>query len=189
MKKKYIYTQQEKIQWFGEGEWIDEPDLINFSEKGFDCLIIRIIFREQNGHYFGGYICGYIEIPKQNKFFEFDYNYFLNLIDCHGGITFCEMDDSKKIVGFDCSHTYDLIPSFEKTGISKKIQEDILEMLPHLKDIKMLSKIFHRTYKNIDFCINQCKYIVEQLIENDKSFDASTSGCEMVEKFKVNENS
>lgn len=86
--------------------------------------------------------CGYVYVP--NSTFESNKNLFeLDRIFCHGGITY--YDDEK--IGFDTAHWNDLIPIFVLDGISE-----------------------FGEYRDINFCENECKSIIEQLIEIHNSY-------------------
>ena len=54
------------------------------------------------------WLCGYVVIPNCHPLSNvpMDYDY-LDEIECHGGITFCEKIDTNVIIGFDCHHSCD----------------------------------------------------------------------------------
>lgn len=165
--KEYIYTSQEKIYWWGHGEWVNEPDLVTFRHLGIECKIIRISMKEpcsQDFNMFGGYLNGYIEVPKGHCYYHKEYN-DMN-IDCHGGLTFGESSD-RHWVGFDCAHSCDYVPSIEhirKNASSMKDNRDKMEKLKKMLDI-CNSPLFNTIYKNIQFCMDQCKSMAEQLMK------------------------
>ncbi len=155
---KNLYSKENKIEWFGEGEWIDEPDCVTFEYKGYKCLIFRVVKKEAcNEFYFGGHLCGYILLPIEHPL----YGTCLSEINCHGGLTFSECDaefpeyEGKKghIIGFDCAHSYDLCPSMEIF-----IKEIGLRKVPHY-----LNEL-DSSYKTVQYCIDECKSIVNQVI-------------------------
>ena len=84
------------------------------------------------------------------------------VIQCHHGLTFGGVSDAHWI-GFDCGHLYDLIPSTERLMKSKQASGEFnpLSITPVLKK----HPLFNPVYRNIEFCINECKVIIEQLIE------------------------
>lgn len=88
--------------------------------------------------------CGYVYVPNSTL----DSNrmiFELNRIDCHGGITY--YDDER--IGFDTSHFNDLIPRFFLDGIGG----------------------ISGVYRDINFCENECKKIINQLIKIGNSYN------------------
>lgn len=71
---------------------------------GYEC---KIVFQEL------GHRCGYIKIPKDHPFYDQDYDFCNQFVDCHGGLTYaakyiCGEDcDDGEWLGFDCSHCDD----------------------------------------------------------------------------------
>ena len=54
MKSKHILTSDEKLKHWGYGEWVEEPDLVEFEHENFKCAIKRMVAPEMNGFLFGG---------------------------------------------------------------------------------------------------------------------------------------
>lgn len=158
------YTPELKEKHLGLGEWVDEPDEVSFQYRDLQCKILRSFFEEPHcldEHYFGGHLSGYVGIPKTHP--HHITNTYNNIdIDCHGGLTFQEFGaDLLNWIGFDCAHLDDYIPSVE---LFKRTNLEMIEFrkkFPH-RDEK--NYLFNPTYKNIEFCINECKSIVDQLI-------------------------
>lgn len=168
-KEEHIFSSDDKLKWWGYGEWIEEPDLVQFEYKGYQCVVKRIAFQEKcikEFHVYGGFLCGYVQISNELFFNEkgFDLDY-----DVHGGITYNEInEDGKNWIGFDCTHCNDIAPSMEKLYNTNadfiKIKEDNEKLLKGL-GIKNNS-FFNKTYKNIGFCIGECKSLVDQIIND-----------------------
>lgn len=156
-EKKHTYTPEQKQEWFGEGEWITEPDHVHFTYKGYECVVKRVCLREPCEEFFmfGGYLCGYVLIPVNHPYREKEYAEMT--IDCHYGLTYAE----DFWIGFDCAHCGDYVPSVEKLKKEKKI---LLDPFPLPEEFKEYA-IFNPVYRNIEFCIDECKSIVDQLIE------------------------
>lgn len=168
-KQQHIYDTDFKLKHFGYGEWIEEPDTTEFIYRDYECRIIRMIIREPIPNkecYFGGYLCAYVKIPESHE-------YYLENVDdigvsCPWGLSYAEMHEDGFWIGFDCGHSNDIIPSMER------MINDNSEMSIWKKDIQNLRErygqkcpeIFRKAYKNIDFCIEECKNIVNQLIED-----------------------
>jgi len=159
MKIKHCIDKNEKLKHCGDGEWIEEPDVVTFEHCGFRCLINRIWKRKlpDTTHFFGGHLCGYVEIPKTHPFFEKNCSFNL---DIHGGITFSEGDEKTWLLGFFCCHLGDIIPTNEKfRNINDKLKE--LEVILPISEKLKNSPIFNPIYRNIDFVIEECKKLAE----------------------------
>ena len=164
---KFLYKPQEKKAWWGDGEWIDEPDIVQFIHKEILCKIVRQVVSERfpEEEPFGGFLCGYIQIPydsyhllKENK-----------EINVHGGLTwsgkYSQKDDTQDYwIGFDCSHLIDIVPSLGEHY--EKLHNDCINKY----GISIFSSVFCKTYKNINFCVQECISMAEQFlnIKNSK---------------------
>jgi len=166
-KEIHIWTTEEKIQRFGNGEWVQEIDYLEFEYLDYECTICRMCVREpysKEEKYFGGYLCGYVKLPKYHPYYDLEY-YDMRII-CHGGLTFGEKNEQYWI-GFDCSHSHDYIPSFEFLKETAPFMAEFKKKTEELKKRFNLenSPIFNRIYRNMEFCIYECKNIIDQLIE------------------------
>jgi hypothetical protein len=121
MKTKKYYTI-DKSSW-KDGPWKDEPDKIQWRDKftGLPCLIVRNPY---------GALCGYVGVSSDHPWYGKDYSAVSHEVSVHGGLTFadkCRLDpeeegkgichvpeegepDNVWWFGFDCAHSYDLIP-------------------------------------------------------------------------------
>ena len=169
--KKHLYTAEQKQKWWGEGEWVNEPDIVSFEHNGIECKILRIAAREpvQEEFVFGGHMCGYCKIPKQHPFYGKDLIGNEDIeIDMHGGITYSQKN-SEYIpelseghwIGFDCGHSHDVIPSMQ--FLRKLFKSPIEDFEKEMKDKYPNCGLFNPTYKNIEFCIQECKSVADQL--------------------------
>ncbi len=165
--KQYAFSKEEKLRWWGPGEWVEEPDYMEFTHEGYRCKVVRAAAQEPSIEIecvFGGHLCGYILIPKEHPYFkltEKDYDKGKIPIDVHGGITFFEEGDQGKWTGFDCGHSYDLVPSMQE--IKDKMRLEFETKFPQFKN----SPLWQSSYKNIDFVIAECKSMAEQLKETN----------------------
>ena len=154
LEEYHDFTIDEKLKWFGYGEWIEEPDYIKFEYLGYDAAICRVCTQEPlttQESYAGGHLCGYVQIPRNHPYFKKD---ALEMdIDAHGGLTYNQFCFDHWI-GFDCAHSGDIIPSLE---LFKK--KYVLSLLPDFKNF-----IIPRIYKNIEFCMEICFEIIDKLI-------------------------
>ncbi len=159
MKMNFLYPRELKLEFLGDGEWLDEPDEILFNYKGYDCWVRRVFVREpfaKELHYFGGNLCGYVAVPVDHPCYQKRYEDIE--IDVHGGLTFGECSDKHRI-GFDCGHIYDLVPCLQKSiNLYHNLQKAAKDY--NLQD----SPLFNPTYKNTEYCIRECHSMVDQLI-------------------------
>ena len=117
-----------------------------------------------------GHRCGYVQVPFWHKLYEKDYEDFYN-IKCHGGLTYSSHRLLDKTypgwwIGFDCAHAGDLVDivSCEKYfGNIDKVERQRVEYLTSLYENTEMTKT--ATVKNLDFCVAECKNIIDQLIE------------------------
>lgn len=173
MNQKHLYTSDQKIKWFGYGEWVEEPDGVTFEHLNIKCLILRIIARESNGaDIFGGYLCGYCMVPRDHTFFGKPYEE-LN-IRVHYGLSKCDFQEGEDgeqdfWIGFDCAHSGDIIPSFKKIREKyDKLIESELKINEMIKKFNINSMLLQKSYKNINFCIQECKSMAEQIVNYNK---------------------
>lgn len=116
-----------------------------FDYKGFPCVIL---FMDM------GWRCGYVGIPEASGIDIYE-------IDCHGGITYgpssylkLQEDENIEWIGFDTAHYCD----------GKDI-EKVKEYFPD-KDLSYLGNMDDGFEpRSLEFCEEQCKQIVEQVID------------------------
>ena len=161
MKKIHKFTSDQKLAWWGYGEWVEEPDEVTFEHEGFKCRIIRAAALEglsPTQYMFGGHLCGYVQVPESHPWYNVG-SIFDAQADIHGGITFADyaFEEGEFWAGFDCGHSFDIIPSM--IAMKKKIREDMLEKHSWIPE---RIPIFQECYKNIDYCILECKLLAEQ---------------------------
>lgn len=181
MSEKHLLSSDQKLEWWGYGEWVEEPDEVTFTYHGMDCKIIRMAIPEpcsKEVHVFGGYLCGYVAIPIGHPLYQKEYGDMD--IDCHGGLTFGSCWD-RHWIGFDCAHSFDYVPSSEHLRKTAAWMQECRELQACReleeglkKRLKLVnSPIFDRAYKNIEFCAGECVYIVDQLVEISGGTDES----------------
>ena len=155
IKYKSIIDSNVKLQSFGYGEWVEEADEATFNYKEIDCRIHRNDF---------GSLCGYCKIPENHSWFEKSYDDID--VDIHGGLTFAQKEEDGYWIGFDCSHYGDISPVSERIRIKGN---DLFPIPEHLKhQTKKLKKLMYPTYKNMAFCIEECKKMADQILEAAK---------------------
>ncbi len=140
-----------------EGPWQNEPDKIQFTDKetGLPCLIVRNTM---------GALCGYVGVSKGHPYFEKPYN-DIDSISVHGGLTFSDKrhegggichivddgeDDNVWWLGFDCAHSYDLVPGY---------------CTPKMKELGMtiFTGKYGEVYKDVTYVKSECASLARQL--------------------------
>lgn len=139
-KQAHIFPEDEKKKWNRgiKGDWVEEPDLVAFFDKGTDmpCMIRRSSVT--------GSLCGYVGFTESDPLFGANYTEerFYG-VSVHGGLTFSgqfndvksAMNDSKGDrmwwIGFDCGHYMDLSPALSSTAYPQ--QEGAYRNLPYVE--------------------------------------------------------
>jgi len=143
MSHEGIY-HPDRSTW-GEGEWNDEPDRVDFIHAGFSCFIQR----NSSGNW-----CGYVGVPSTHPAYEMPYDDVQ--VSVHGGLTYANkcsghlchtpepgMSDDVWWLGFDTGHYMDISPSHQL----KVLRGD------------------YGTYKNMEYVTNETKQLADQLKE------------------------
>lgn len=160
MENKFYFPKEE----WGDGPWVTESDEAKFTYKDYDTY--------QNRNAMGAW-CGYVKIPMNIATTilkeECDsYDNWNTLINVHGGITYGgETKDGFIVIGFDCGHHGDLIPTM-------KVHFDMMDKMHQIRPMKGKSKEWIKeyyysldpkfeNYKTLEFVQNECKSIVDQL--------------------------
>lgn len=166
MKETHIIKSEEKIAQWGDGEWVNEPDLCVWEYRECKCIIRRMMAYESDGQLSLGQLNGYVKVPEghpwhgKNCFDEID-------VDVHQGLSFGKFNDfGEYIIGFDCAHSGDIIPSMNSLFAEKKAQK-----LQFLKDLDEDMKkkypncsLFNPIYRNIAFVKAECESLVDQML-------------------------
>lgn len=160
MAMPYAYTppNAERIARFGNGEWNNEPNVVEWQQGYgvveavsdntttvgaldlYDCCILR--------HPSMGHLCGYVRIPTDHFFFSLtDMD---AVIDAHGGITYDRTEGDDRWIGFDCAHGGDFVPS-----IGTMLQDE--------------------SYRNVEYVKREVTKIVNQLAQA-RAFNNATGG-------------
>lgn len=162
------FSKDQKERWWGKGEWVEEADFANFTYKGINCMVRRIFDDPNNlaedeklfngcvpSYNSGGYLCGYIELPEGSIYSDKEYSDIP--IECHHGLTFKEYN----IIGYDCAHLGDYHPAIE--NLKKEISKELSSF--NIFSKRLEDSIFIPVYRNMAYCIEQCKSMVDQLLD------------------------
>jgi hypothetical protein len=161
VKRFFDYSEEEKLQWFGEGEWVKEPDRVLFEHKGIKCLVRRAVGVEEGGSHFGGHLCGYCFLPEGHPWFGKGYDDDVVVAEVHGGITFSDKNsDGDWEIGFDCAHGHDVVPSFGRLFLDTSLPDELKELFKKIAIHTFPSP----TYKNIGYVVGECRSLAEQIV-------------------------
>lgn len=128
-----------------------------FEYKGFPCVILFMPM---------GYRCGYVGLPKENKYYGKSYDDIP--VDCHCGLTYASRklhtknDTDKWWIGFDCGHCCD---GYDVSKIKELYADDesVMEQAERMADYFEICN--ENPVRTLEYCEEQCKNIVEQLIK------------------------
>jgi hypothetical protein len=167
MVKKHLYSSTAKLEVFGYGEWVEEPDEARWIYKNTLCKVMR---HPQYGH-LNGYIC----LPEKHPWIEKDRAWEIDS-GVHGGITWLEKEDDGYFwVGFDCLHSGDISPgsvALEKRMdfFIKELDKKYSVLKKRLEESRRLSKqisIYRdAVYRNLHFCIKECEKLVDEMLDS-----------------------
>lgn len=130
---------------------------VTFHYKDFQCCVIFQSF---------GFRCGYVLVPQWHSYFEQDYDDIP--IICHGGLTYSSHEFlGQKYpgwwIGFDCAHTGDLT---DKESLMRYFGNNKQDSFFNMLNFLTGNDTSFGTVKTLDFCIQECKNIVDQLVED-----------------------
>jgi hypothetical protein len=160
-----VITRENKQKWFGDGEWVDEPDYVEFTYNGYLCKVYRVCKEEMSGRMFGGYLCGYVCIPNGHPLHGKDLTSIDGEdhdLDVHGGVTYSgDHLYDQYMIGFDCAHSYDIVPSMIEYRKEYDLRRSAL--VDNMGLVERYNSMFPCTYKNIEYVTNECKSLVDQI--------------------------
>lgn len=134
-----------------------------FEYKGFPCVILFMPI---------GYRCGYVGLPKGNKYYGKEYDKIP--VHCHCGLTYSKHElfgqDDKNTwwIGFDCGHCCD---GLDGKSFYLYYNEDLKTMEPISRNayVDSIESMFciHSEYPvcELEYVENECRKIVDQILE------------------------
>ena len=131
----------------------------SFHYRGFQCCVI---FQDL------GHRCGYVKIPYWHPAYEKNWDELD--IKCHGGITYADHSLLGKThtfgwwIGFDCAHFGDIPDVQSAIKYFNEGDEEQRKTLNFLYNLDKGQENFG-SVKTLDYCIQQCRSIVDQLME------------------------
>jgi hypothetical protein len=111
-----MLTPEQKLERWGRGPWLDEPDRIEWYAQGLPCLMTRSLT---------GHLCGYVAVPPGHPLHGVDHDDpRLQCFVVHGGVNYAQAcsrlvchvprpgePDDVWWFGFDCMHGGDYVPA------------------------------------------------------------------------------
>jgi len=120
MRTEYIWTAEKKREMWGEGTWVDEPDLVEWEPEEAPELVGLIRRHDELGM-----LCGYVGVPpahpwhgqSKERIGDDDQGWDVGLT--YVGLFAVEdgpsaINTKRWWVGFDCAHWLDVIPFMER---------------------------------------------------------------------------
>jgi hypothetical protein len=153
VKEIYLFDRTEKAKCWGDGPWLNEPDIVVFRYKGLRCRVIRIFVSQPEGM-FGGHLCAYVCLPRAHPAHGKDYSELD--VEVHGGLTHSAYDaHGRWILGFDCAHYCDIVPSV-RLAYEKFASEFV---------VLAAFRALQSSYKTVSFVVDQTKKLADQLFQ------------------------
>lgn len=130
-----------------------------FDYKDYPCVVL---FQPM------GFRCGYVGIPKTHHCYYKEYDDIP--VDCHCGLTYAndrlfgQKDLDTWWIGFDCGHCCD---AYDVPKMKEYFADD--EAVQHIIKINEANGYYDifadLEVRSLEYCIEQCKKIVDQLEE------------------------
>lgn len=107
-------------------EWEDEPDFLEYEDRGYKCKIRR--------HSEAKHLCGYVVLKKSHPLFGRKYEDIG--LEVHGGLTFAGYNsDEEYMIGFDCAHLGDISPGIISIPLIDETYRNIEYVKTELKGL------------------------------------------------------
>jgi hypothetical protein len=132
-----------------------------FNYKGYNCIVI---FQEM------GFRCGYVEVPSNHIYYKGEESSID--IECYGGITYTgnhiplwKEPSEYWWIGFDCMHYGDEV---DLELLKKAFSDDpVVQTWINIRQNCHYTTP-HSVIRTLEFCENECRNIVDQLIKIDE---------------------
>ena len=94
----------------------------------------------------GLHLCGYVLLTEDSDYYGVEYDDIR--VDCHGGLTYGSKDDDHWVIGFDCAHLTDLQPGYDIHGGEYRTMDYVMNECESIcEQISVKSKAHRRTFK------------------------------------------
>lgn len=165
----YILTSNEKLEKWGYGEWIEEPDVYEFEHKGFKCVISREIEGARRLFSGGesGFLNAFLRVLYGHPWWTAEGEIECEVYEC---LTYSSKDvRNEKWLGFSCRHEKDLVPSEYK---------EVMKNLIKVNNTIYAEGVKEKVYKNIAFVKEELIKFADQAFEAQSSSSSSSSSSE-----------
>lgn len=162
-ERRYELTPSRKLEKWGDGPWVKEPDNVVFVAHGLQYSVLR--------HAEMGHLCGYVALPRNHPLYGLHYDdEIVGDVSVHGGMTYSgerfEGDPNDWWFGFDCAHAGDLSPGLASIGRRARSSPDpaIAQMWAELDEMERKASFrAWDTYCTVEYVVGQCASLAEQL--------------------------
>ena len=138
------FNRNRKLDLFGPGEWIDEPDQVLFNHEHVTCEVIR---------HSNGFLIGLCRLPKDHSWSCEPLQKIK--VEVHGK-KFIFKTVNEEYVGFSCDMVGDVIPSW---NCKDKLIHQVLDCMEVDEERK------EAVYRNLAFVSDQCRKLADQIID------------------------
>ena len=133
-----------------------------FNYKGFPCVVLFMPM---------GYRCGYVGLPKENRFYKKKYDDIP--VDCHCGLTYSESklfrqeDKNTWWIGFDCGHACD---GLDKETFEKYYKDNLKAKAVNTERASIINAYImfdlyqEYPFRTQEYVENECMKIVDQIV-------------------------
>ena len=134
-----------------------------FEYKGFPCVVL---FQSM------GHRCGYVGLPKGNRFYGKHFSEIDDDISCHGGFTYSrnklilQEDTDLWWIGFDCAHCFDKM-DYEKAKEYFSDNKGVMEAILYRENMDAFFGDCGQMVRTLEYCIEECKSIVDQIVGDE----------------------
>lgn len=153
-----------KLEEWGPGPWVTEPDEVLFEHANMQCWIRR--------HPLLGHFCGYVSVPRSHPLHGVHYDDLLleGIDHPHGGLTFSDRWDDGEgwWFGFDCGHAGDLSPFMTEYKRKDGEYARLLDRTPTR---------WREEYRDVEYVMSHCERLAVQLTELASLRTASHTFC------------
>jgi len=92
------------------------------------------------------HLCGYVLLTDDSDYYKIDYDSIP--VVCHGGLTYGSDQKEYWVIGFDCAHLGDLQPGYNISDGEYRTMDYVMNQCESIcEQISIKSKAHRRTYK------------------------------------------
>lgn len=153
------FSPAQKLEQWGAGPWVTEPDEVMFESSGLTCWMRR--------HPNLGSWCGYVGVPRSHPLHGLHYDDALldGIESPHGGLTFSDdwLDSEADLwwFGFDCGHSGDRSPGLE--AMIRRVRDPEFAEFEAHEEESGVHRRWRETYRDLNYVYGECERLAEQL--------------------------